>query len=605
MKRTIPLLITALGGIVLVIAFFIPAFESWGEEASIWFDILAAIAFILGGGNLFKVHLKAISDRKKGWGFSTVTLGVFLLMLVFGLLKIGSQPSPSTEFYGESLVHFPLEWMPKYFVQGQLRTSASADPIPAAVQRQLEIRNGELRFQGWVDGPQSGTLDTLDDELAWRCACEKLSEEAQPPAELQGKMRHLADHDKLAFRGVMSPEEERRMKHYFIQTRQTHEAITQLAIASRIVHPINAKPPATFSVPDSLSGVVATTEEGVQVTGPVSTELRDQLARTICNYDLAKPLDAAARLALRQELESHGQPLTEAQQQAFEQYINGLWQIDLFNQVLEGTGAPKSGQKTSCELLEEQRAGVTDLVRDIPVTGTLEPLTEEQKKLLVTFEQSPEMTAAEWIDSLRAANLTAPRLAAVVAFADQIPTVGDRNKALCIELLKAGPLSKPQRDWLLKDAREQYAWRRAVGDLFVQAHAVQYPWSGDYSEGGTPFDWVFTWVLQPLMTTTFALLAFYVASAAFRAFRAKNLEATLLLVTALIILFRATMFAGVVQVPLPDGSQVGMDRIYAFVMSVFNTAGNRAIMIGIALGIASTSLKVLLGIDRSYLGSDD
>jgi hypothetical protein len=41
-----------------------------------------------------------------------------------------------------------------------------------------------------------------------------------------------------------------------------------------------------------------------------------------------------------------------------------------------------------------------------------------------------------------------------------------------------------------------------------------------------------------------------------------------------------------------------------FVMSVFNTAGNRAIMIGIALGIVATSLRVLLGIDRSYLGKD-
>jgi hypothetical protein len=36
---------------------------------------------------------------------------------------------------------------------------------------------------------------------------------------------------------------------------------------------------------------------------------------------------------------------------------------------------------------------------------------------------------------------------------------------------------------------------------------------------------------------------------------------------------------------------------------VFNTAGNRAIMIGIALGIASVSLKILLGVDRSYIGS--
>ena len=39
-------------------------------------------------------------------------------------------------------------------------------------------------------------------------------------------------------------------------------------------------------------------------------------------------------------------------------------------------------------------------------------------------------------------------------------------------------------------------------------------------------------------------------------------------------------------------------------MNVFNTLGNRAIMIGIALGVVSTSLKVLLGVDRSYLGSD-
>ena len=128
MKRTIPLLITAFGGIVLVIAFFIPAFESWGEEASIWFDILAAIAFLLGGGNLFKVHLKAISDRKKGWGFSAVTLSAFLLMLVLGLLKFGSSPSPSTEFYGQSLVDFPLAWMPEYESSGALRP---ADVRPA------------------------------------------------------------------------------------------------------------------------------------------------------------------------------------------------------------------------------------------------------------------------------------------------------------------------------------------------------------------------------------------------------------------------------------------------------------------------------------------
>ncbi len=605
MKRTIPLLITAFGGIVLVIAFFIPAFESWGEEASIWFDILAAIAFILGGGNLFKVHLKTISDRQKGWGFSAVTLSAFLLMLLFGLFKFGSRPSPSTEFYGQSLVDFPLAWLPEYDSPGVLRSSNARPAFPASIRRQLRVADGRIYFRGWASGAHAEALDRFDDELAWRCSCERLLEVAQPPTELRGKVTHLADHDKLAFRGVMSPTDEQSLRTLFANQPAALKAIDRLAEASRLKTTISTTPPSSFRVPEGLEPVIEVSPSSITITGPVSSNLRDELARTACHYPLAKPLSEPARAAFIAELEQQGAPLTSPQKQAFDRYFNGLWQMDLFVQVLAGTGAPEPGRKTSCELLEEQKRGVVELVRETPAQGTLEPLTEEQRSLLKAFEQSPEMTAAELLAKLKAASLTGPRTSAVESFLNQIPTIGERNKALCIELLKAGSLSKSQRDWLLKDAREQYAWRQAIGDLFVQAHTVVYPWSGDYSEGGTPFDWMYTWVLQPLMTTTFALLAFYVASAAFRAFRAKNLEATLLLVTALIILFRATMFAGAVQVPLPDGSQVGMDRIYAFVMSVFNTAGNRAIMIGIALGIASTSLKVLLGIDRSYLGSDD
>jgi hypothetical protein len=80
----------------------------------------------------------------------------------------------------------------------------------------------------------------------------------------------------------------------------------------------------------------------------------------------------------------------------------------------------------------------------------------------------------------------------------------------------------------------------------------------------------------------------------------------LLLGTAFLILLGRT-FAGVAITSwLPEDGPLAVLRIEnltILVMSVFNTAGNRAIMIGIALGIASTSLKVLLGIDRSYLGS--
>lgn len=138
----------------------------------------------------------------------------------------------------------------------------------------------------------------------------------------------------------------------------------------------------------------------------------------------------------------------------------------------------------------------------------------------------------------------------------------------------------------------------------------QYPafaWSGYYSEVGTPFWYLYEYAFQPLTATMFALLAFYIASAAFRAFRAKNLEAILLLGTAFIILLGRT-FAGVALTSwIPEDSVFAglrIENLTVYIMSVFNTVGNRAIMIGIALGIVSVSLKVLLGIDRSYMGKE-
>ena len=138
----------------------------------------------------------------------------------------------------------------------------------------------------------------------------------------------------------------------------------------------------------------------------------------------------------------------------------------------------------------------------------------------------------------------------------------------------------------------------------------QYPafaWSGYYSEIGRPFWFFYEYAFQPLTATMFAMLAFYIASAAFRAFRAKNTEAILLLGTAFIILLGRT-FAGVALTGwIPEDSMFAglrVENLTVYIMSVFNTVGNRAIMIGIALGIVSVSLKVLLGVDRSYMGKE-
>lgn len=147
----------------------------------------------------------------------------------------------------------------------------------------------------------------------------------------------------------------------------------------------------------------------------------------------------------------------------------------------------------------------------------------------------------------------------------------------------------------------------AVGSL-LRGELRALPWiSGNHIHPGSVFWYAFEYGFTPLVQTTFAMLAFYVASAAFRAFRARNLESVLLLGTAFIVLLGRTYFGGVITGFLPAegfASFFGVPHLTQWIMQVMNTAGQRAIMIGIALGIASTSLKVLLAIDRSYLGSD-
>jgi len=132
MKRTVPLLITAVVGTVLIASRFIPAAESWGESAAIWFDILAAVAFVLGGGNLLKLQLRKISDRKPGWGYAAVTLIAFLVMLASGLGKIGSQPAEQQEFYGQSFA--PLAVPVAKYVRAVLLIGADAPAIRAALE---------------------------------------------------------------------------------------------------------------------------------------------------------------------------------------------------------------------------------------------------------------------------------------------------------------------------------------------------------------------------------------------------------------------------------------------------------------------------------------
>ncbi|MEE8576011.1 MAG: hypothetical protein V3T31_02040 [candidate division Zixibacteria bacterium] len=116
---------------------------------------------------------------------------------------------------------------------------------------------------------------------------------------------------------------------------------------------------------------------------------------------------------------------------------------------------------------------------------------------------------------------------------------------------------------------------------------------------GSIYDWQFQILNIPMQATMFAMLAFYIASAAFRAFRARTAEATLLLITAtLVMLWRIPM--GEAFLNLFPGDVPAL--INTYVMGGVNLAVQRGIIIGAALGAAAMSLRIMLGIERTYMG---
>lgn len=111
---------------------------------------------------------------------------------------------------------------------------------------------------------------------------------------------------------------------------------------------------------------------------------------------------------------------------------------------------------------------------------------------------------------------------------------------------------------------------------------------------GTAFLYLFQNFQVPLGATMFSLLAFFVASAAFRAFRARTPEATLLLVAAVIVMIG--------RVPVGYWIWHGFPNLVEWIMNVPNTAAKRGILFGADLGLISMALRILLGIERSYMG---
>ena len=123
----------------------------------------------------------------------------------------------------------------------------------------------------------------------------------------------------------------------------------------------------------------------------------------------------------------------------------------------------------------------------------------------------------------------------------------------------------------------------------------------------TIFEWLYNNVQLPMDATMFSLLAFFIASAAYRAFRARTFEASLLLITALIVMMGNVPVGDLIWntvlfwTPWEDGASWWRQ----WILDNPNLSARRGIILGVSLGVISQSIRIILGIERSYLGGGD
>ncbi len=144
-----------------------------------------------------------------------------------------------------------------------------------------------------------------------------------------------------------------------------------------------------------------------------------------------------------------------------------------------------------------------------------------------------------------------------------------------------------------KIARTQTAWGyNLVGLIGLAVMVILGLWKG--TGEGTPFLWMFNNLQVPMQSTMFSLLAFFVASAAYRGFRARSWEAGLLLAVAIVVMLGRVPLGSFISHWIPDAAN--------WILRTPSMAAKRGIYIGIGLGTISTSLRIILGIERTYLG---
>jgi len=114
-----------------------------------------------------------------------------------------------------------------------------------------------------------------------------------------------------------------------------------------------------------------------------------------------------------------------------------------------------------------------------------------------------------------------------------------------------------------------------------------------YTRKTPSYVYLYNNVYGPISNAFFAVLAFYILSGAYRAFRARTFDSFILMLAAILV------FLG--NAPVTGNLWAGFDPLGSWILNVPNTAGYRGVIIGTAIGQTVLAVRVLLGRELGYL----
>jgi len=120
---------------------------------------------------------------------------------------------------------------------------------------------------------------------------------------------------------------------------------------------------------------------------------------------------------------------------------------------------------------------------------------------------------------------------------------------------------------------------------------------------------LFDGLYRNLESTMFSILAFYIVSAAYRAFRVRTGEAGVLMVVAIILMLGQVPLGMALTNWIPASGQFAFFRVETlsqFILTAVNGPVQRAIGFGIGLGMLAMALRIWLSLERgTYFGQEE